>query len=183
MVVELADLTLPRRDSKASGEALRRFWCNVVGWRSSLQLPPEMLLTWDVIGFVPPEGATLATTSLHAFLQRTRMRLALPGDVFKKPGGFEKRLEAMKRKGDEAKIRWGGFCPAQSGVHRAGTPEPNSAKARVVPCPSSSGQACLGPAVSLDRRARARGDDAEAQEGEEAETEEGEGSVRVLQAC
>jgi hypothetical protein len=114
-MAELPQLRLPTRHSKPCAHALRQFFVRVLAYRSALALPEEETLSWDLIGVVPPdETVPPAATSLQTLLKRAKLSLALPGDVFKKPGGFAQRLRVVAAKAPKFKLTWSVYAVQHS---------------------------------------------------------------------
>ena len=113
--VEVRDLRLPRVDYKLKGNKLRKNIIKHIAERSCLKLARDGPLSWDEFGVVVPEGQPAPVVSTHHELSRkARLCLNLPEAVFKKPGNFTKRADALWKKSSKARFSWSVFLTLHS---------------------------------------------------------------------
>ena len=106
---ELKDIRLRLQDGKPNGDDFRFFITELAVARGMLQLPKQnKILSWDGIGveLVERSPHSPATKDLHTLLKRMHFVLALPPQVFQKPGSFHTKWEALQKKTPKSKLRW-----------------------------------------------------------------------------
>ena len=108
---EIPSLDLPRdAGGNPTATHLRQFLATVVSARSTTELPLEnKVLTWEYIGIVLPEAHVSRhpmTDTLHDLLLRMHLCLNLPEHLFRKPGYYMIKEQALAKKDARSKVKW-----------------------------------------------------------------------------